>query len=213
VSETLWGDRSIDTVASRNPARCFTGQCGVGKNVDGISTPRLRPARTRSAIDDGAEALTIGTLLRRVAEFAERLRADGHRRRYRVGVRIASRHRGVVRRHPRVLTAGAAYVPVDADDPTNGRDGVVQPTSAPSPPTWRAETPRKTTGKPPARRVRNDDAWIIFTSGSTPAQGRRGDPPQRSGVVDAEARLFCARRPIGPGDRVLAGLSCVRRLV
>lgn len=54
----------------------------------------------------------------------------------------------------------------------------------------------------------DDDAWIIFTSGSTGLpKGVAVTHRSAAAFVDAEAQLFCSERPLGPGDRVLAGLS------
>jgi non-ribosomal peptide synthetase component F len=54
----------------------------------------------------------------------------------------------------------------------------------------------------------DDDAWIIFTSGSTgKPKGVAISHRSAAAFVDAEAALFVRRRPLGPGDRVLAGLS------
>nr|WP_229715245.1 Pls/PosA family non-ribosomal peptide synthetase [Subtercola lobariae] len=54
----------------------------------------------------------------------------------------------------------------------------------------------------------DDDAWIIFTSGSTGTpKGVAVTHHSAAAFVDAEARLFLQADPIGPGDRVLAGLS------
>ena len=53
-----------------------------------------------------------------------------------------------------------------------------------------------------------DDAWVIFTSGSTGTpKGVAVTHRSAAAFVDAEARLFLQDRPLGPGDRVLAGLS------
>ncbi|MBU3065175.1 AMP-binding protein [Nocardia sp. NEAU-G5] len=53
-----------------------------------------------------------------------------------------------------------------------------------------------------------DDAWIIFTSGSTGTpKGVAVTHRNAAAFVDAEARMFLRNNPIGPGDRVLAGLS------
>ena len=53
-----------------------------------------------------------------------------------------------------------------------------------------------------------DDAWVIFTSGSTGTpKGVAVSHGSAAAFVDAEARLFLVEEPIGPGDRVLAGLS------
>ncbi|MDQ2958795.1 MAG: amino acid adenylation domain-containing protein, partial [Actinomycetota bacterium] len=54
----------------------------------------------------------------------------------------------------------------------------------------------------------DDDAWVIFTSGSTGTpKGVAISQRSAAAFVDAEARLFLTADPIGPGDRVLAGLS------
>jgi non-ribosomal peptide synthetase component F len=67
------------------------------------------------------------------------------------------------------------------------------------------------TGTPGGREGRPgpaDDAWIIFTSGSTgKPKGVAVTHTSAAAFVDAEAELFLTEEPIGPGDRVLAGLS------
>ena len=107
--------------------------------------------------------------------------------------------------------AGAAYVPVDADDPDErarlvfdeadvaaviGQDlaigvrhgtGIVRAYEVPSP---------------------ADDAWIIFTSGSTGTpKGVAVSHRSAAAFVDAESRMFLQPVPLGPSDRVMAGLS------
>ena len=60
----------------------------------------------------------------------------------------------------------------------------------------------------PAPPLGRDDAWIIFTSGSTGTpKGVAVTHRNAAAFVDAEARMFLQDNPIGPGDRVLAGLS------
>ena len=62
---------------------------------------------------------------------------------------------------------------------------------------WRATAP-----------LTRDDAWIIFTSGSTGTpKGVAVTHRNAAAFVDAEARMFLQDNPLGPGDRVLAGLS------
>jgi long-subunit acyl-CoA synthetase (AMP-forming) len=54
----------------------------------------------------------------------------------------------------------------------------------------------------------DDDAWIIFTSGSTGTpKGVAVTHRSAAAFVDAEARMFLQHQPLGPGDRVLAGLA------
>ena len=63
-------------------------------------------------------------------------------------------------------------------------------------------------GGNPRRTRPEDDAWIIFTSGSTgKPKGVAVSHRSAAAFVDAEAGLFACERPLGPGDRVLAGLS------
>ena len=53
-----------------------------------------------------------------------------------------------------------------------------------------------------------DDAWIIFTSGSTGSpKGVAVSHRSAAAFVDAESRMFLQGDPLGPTDRVMAGLS------
>ncbi len=159
-----------------------------------------------AAIDDGAGVLTYAELSAAVLELAERLAGAGVRRGDRVGVRLQSGTRDLYVSILAVLAAGAAYVPVDADDPEErarlvfGEAGVRL-----------VLTPGSFTGtdrRPPQRPGASDDAWIIFTSGSTGTpKGVAVTHRSAAAFVDAEARMFLPDDPIGPDDRVLAGLS------
>lgn len=163
------------------------------------------------ALDDGHTVLTYSALLQAVSRQARRLGEAGVRRGDRVGIRMPS---GGVDLYVAVLAAlhvGAAYVPVDHDDPperaelvlgTAGVRVVVQED-------WQLER-RGPTARPavPEPPTPDDDAWIIFTSGSTGApKGVAVTHRSAAAFVDAEARLFLRDAPLGPGDRVLAGLS------
>ncbi|NED70488.1 amino acid adenylation domain-containing protein, partial [Streptomyces sp. SID10244] len=70
-----------------------------------------------AAIDDGELSLTYSQLLAVVRRGAERLYAAGVRRGGRVGIRMPSGSRDLYVTILATLYAGAAYVPVDADDP------------------------------------------------------------------------------------------------
>jgi len=211
VSETLWGaNRSIDTVPREIGAVFHGGSAASARTLTDILDATAAACPDAAAIDDGAEALTYRDMLRRVAEFAERLRADGIGAGDRVGVRIASGTAELYVAILGVLTAGAAYVPVDADDPDERAEMVWSQADVCAVATDNGVLKHraKPTGKTAGTLSPDDDAWIIFTSGSTGLpKGVAVTHRSAAAFVDAEARLFCARRPIGPGDRVLAGLS------
>ena len=162
-----------------------------------------------AAIDAAGTVLTYRRLADEVEATRLRLTEVGIGVGDRVGIRIASGTAELYVAILAVLSAGAAYVPVDADDPDEraelvfgeagvcavlGCGGRLTPHSAPI----------GTPGAPGHR----DDAWIIFTSGSTGTpKGVAVSHGAAAAFVDAEARLFLVDEPIGPGDRVLAGLS------
>ncbi|MDM4762150.1 AMP-binding protein [Galbitalea sp. SE-J8] len=266
-----------------------------------------------SALEDADGALSYRELMARVIRTAAQLQAAGVRRGDRVGIRLASGSRELYIAILGVLAAGAAYVPVDADDPqeradlvfgearvrgviggsgayfpstdaagapggegagfrdaSSLRSGAPQPAAgalrsgAPQPAaggegagfrdasSLRSGAPQPAAGalrsgapQPAAGVLRSgapqpaagggeggalfagdaphpssaalpivapptvdDDAWIIFTSGSTGVpKGVAVTHRSAAAFVDAEASLFLRDEPLGPGDRVLAGLS------
>ncbi|MGC7098926.1 Pls/PosA family non-ribosomal peptide synthetase [Amycolatopsis lurida] len=161
------------------------------------------------ALDDGRTVLTYRRLAEEVDDLRAKLAAIGVGAGDRVGVRISSGTAELYIAILAVLSAGAAYVPVDADDPDEraelvfgeagvcvvlGDGGSITELAAPA---GRIGTPAPT-----------DDAWIIFTSGSTgKPKGVAVSHSAAAAFVDAEARLFLTDEPLGPDDRVLAGLS------
>ncbi|HEX2903161.1 MAG TPA: Pls/PosA family non-ribosomal peptide synthetase [Jatrophihabitans sp.] len=172
------------------------------------ATARQHPDAT--ALDNGREALSYQRLLERVEQLAGRLAATGIRPGDRVGIRIASGTLDLYVAILAVLRAGAAYVPVDADDPDERAELVFSQARVrrvlSGEPTGGAATGGG--GSEPRPPQPDHDAWIIFTSGSTGVpKGVAVSHRSAAAFVDAEAGLFLADRPIGPGDRVLAGLS------
>ena len=162
------------------------------------------------AIDDGDVQLTYAELISDIEESVEWLAARGIGRGDRIGIRMPSGSYALYVAVLSTLATGAAYVPVDADDPEERAElvfteadvvaiiteqGLVRgPGSSRG---WRATAP-----------LGRDDAWIIFTSGSTGTpKGVAVTHHSAAAFVDAEARMFLQDNPIGPGDRVLAGLS------
>lgn len=157
------------------------------------------------AIDAADAVLTYVELSEAVDRFAARLRADGIGSGDRVGIQMTSGRADLYIGILGVLASGAAYVPVDKDDPPARAAEI-----------WRVagacaiveDGLTVTQLARPIGTVRDfsldDDAWIILTSGST------GTPKavavthrSAAAFVDAEAALF----ELSAEDRVLAGLS------
>ncbi|BDZ42222.1 hypothetical protein GCM10025865_15210 [Paraoerskovia sediminicola] len=174
------------------------------------STGRSHPDAL--ALDDGERSLTYAELATELGRRAGALVDQGVGPGDRVGVRATSGRVDLYLSILAVLTAGAAYVPVDKDDPDEraelvftearvravlGDDGhlAVRPDIPANPRAGERPTP-------------DDDAWIIFTSGSTGTpKGVAVTHRNAAAFVDAEAELFLQGEPLGENDRVLAGLS------
>ncbi|WP_084681591.1 Pls/PosA family non-ribosomal peptide synthetase [Actinomycetospora chiangmaiensis] len=161
------------------------------------------------AIDDGERRLDYVGLRQAVGRVARLLAHHGVGRGDRVGIRVASGTVDLYVAVLGVLAVGAAYVPVDADDPPEraslvfGAAGVRGILTGPD----RFE-PLRRGRSAPGRPRPSDDAWIIFTSGTTGTpKGVAVTHRSAAAFVDAEARLFLPDRPLGPGDRVMASLS------
>ncbi|WP_241249848.1 Pls/PosA family non-ribosomal peptide synthetase [Rhodococcus sp. X156] len=192
------------------------GQTLPGQKLPGSAAPEPRTlldilAATAAswpdadALDDGHRRLGYADLWLEVRALAAVLAGAGIGPGDRVGVRIPSGSCELYVAILGVLAAGAAYVPVDADDPEERATLVF----------GEAEVRLVLDGKPlevvpatPRAPTADDDAWIIFTSGSTGVpKGVAVSHRSAAAFVDAEARLFLPDHPVGPGDRVLAGLS------
>ncbi|MDP9883579.1 non-ribosomal peptide synthetase-like protein [Sinomonas atrocyanea] len=164
------------------------------------------------ALDDGSTSLSYAELLEEVRAMGRRLHAAGLGAGDRVGIRIPS---GTAELYVAILATmlvGAAYVPVDADDPDERAKLVFSEAKVAG--ILRrggSMVVAKDRPKPfPEPRLPGpgDDCWIIFTSGSTGTpKGVAVSHRSAAAFVDAEARLFLQGEPIGPDDRVLAGLS------
>lgn len=170
-----------------------------------------------SALDDGSGALSYAELLDACDRQAAELRAAGVRRGDRIGVRVDSGSKRLYIAILGIMFAGASYVPVDADDTDErarlvfdeanvagiaGNQGYVARSGSDA---ASGHLPATSTVADPTP---DDDAWIIFTSGSTGVpKGVAVTHRSAAAFVDAEARMFLQDAPLGPGDRVLAGLS------
>ncbi|GAB3784217.1 non-ribosomal peptide synthetase [Nocardioides ungokensis] len=164
------------------------------------------------AVDSGVEVLTYAELQEAAQELAERLAAVGVSSGDKVGVRIKSGTTDLYVAILGILHAGAAYVPVDADDPDE-RARVVFEESAAAAVVGNglevaARGPVAALAVAPDPPTPADDAWVIFTSGSTgKPKGVAVTHRNAAAFVDAESRWYLRDAPIGPTDRVMAGLS------
>ncbi|MFF7489319.1 Pls/PosA family non-ribosomal peptide synthetase [Streptomyces luteogriseus] len=161
------------------------------------------------ALDDGTTSLTYRELAVEVELLRRRLGSAGVGLGDRVGVRVPSGTNELYTAILAVLAAGAAYVPVDAEDPDE-RAGLVFGEADVRAVIGAGHeiTPHGSGRTPAARPGVGHDAWIIFTSGSTGRpKGVAVSHRSAAAFVDAEAALFLTEEPIGPGDRVMAGLS------
>ncbi|GAA2766978.1 non-ribosomal peptide synthetase [Streptomyces paradoxus] len=161
------------------------------------------------ALDDGTSALTYRALAVEVDRLRRRLASAGVGLGDRVGVRVPSGTNELYIAILAVLATGAAYVPVDAEDPDERADLVFGEAGVRAVVGAGHHITVHGTGEAPAARPGIEhDAWIIFTSGSTgKPKGVAVSHRSAAAFVDAEAALFLAEEPIGPGDRVMAGLS------
>jgi len=180
-----------------------------------------------TALDDGSTRLSYQDLTEHALGVAHQLHSFGVKRGDRVGVRITSGSVDLYIAILGILHAGAAYVPVDADDPEERAKLVFTEASVSGViSTHGVFSQLSSVGNELTRRgvidfelremqalqdsapQPSDDAWIIFTSGSTgKPKGVAVSHRSAAAFVDAEARMFLQAEPIGAQDRVLAGLS------
>ncbi|GAB3945942.1 Pls/PosA family non-ribosomal peptide synthetase [Corynebacterium tapiri] len=164
-----------------------------------------------AAIDDG-EVTTYSELMLTIDAMVGEMHAQGVRRGDRIGVRMTSGRRDLYLAILATIAAGCAYVPVDADDPDERAELVFTEAGIDALFTdegLRMLSPLGKRHRADTLRPQPDDtAWIIFTSGSTgKPKGVAVSHRSAAAFVDAESRLFCQDNPLGPEDRVLAGLS------
>ncbi|WP_405999215.1 Pls/PosA family non-ribosomal peptide synthetase [Streptomyces sp. NBC_00829] len=192
------------------PALFSAGAAAPERTLLDILDESARCHPDAPAVDAGDAPLTYRTLLDEVEALRMRLADQGVGVGDRVGVRVPSGTADLYVSILAVLAAGAAYVPVDAEDPDE-RAELVFSEAAVSAVIGAGRTiePCGTPGGDTGRRPGpDDDAWIIFTSGSTgKPKGVAVSHRSAAAFADAEARIFLAREPLSPGDRVLAGLS------
>ena len=166
--------------------------------------------REEPALDNGVAVMTYEEFAEAALSVAGELAQIGIGRGDKVGVRVPSGTTDLYVAIMGTLLAGAAYVPVDYDDPDErARTVTAEADVAATVGTDLVVTARRLDAAPlDADPGLGDDAWVIFTSGSTGTpKGVAVTHRSAAAFVDAEARLFLQGSPIGPGDRVMAGLS------
>ena len=163
-------------------------------------------------IDDGARVLTYDEVWREIHSSARWMHQQGVVAGDRVGIHMPSGSAELYLAILSTLAAGAAYVPVDVDDPAERAELVFGQADVAA--VYTAEGMRVTDPErsPDASLHRgptgDDDCWIIFTSGTTGLpKGVAVSHRSAAAFVDAESRIFLQEDPLGPDDRVLAGLS------
>lgn len=160
-------------------------------------------------IDDGEQQWDYTMTLAKVTTYAHLLNQHGIGPGDTVGIRMTSGRADLYVCILATLFAGAAYVPVDIEDPQERADMVFSSAEVAAICTddgllviadkEPVNSPKVSTG---------DDAWIIFTSGTTGVpKGVAVNHRNAAAFVDAEAQLFLQGDPLGPQDRILAGLS------
>ncbi|MEU2078377.1 Pls/PosA family non-ribosomal peptide synthetase [Streptomyces sp. NPDC013489] len=192
-------------------ARFSAGPAAPVRTLVDIFEASVRAYPDELALDDGTVRLTYRALAAEVERRRRALAAAGVGLGDRVGIRVPSGTNELYASVLAVLAVGAAYVPVDAEDPDEraelvfGEAGVRAVVGAEQ----RIDVVGgEDAAAAAARPGPGHDAWIIFTSGSTgKPKGVAVSHRSAAAFVDAEAALFLADEPIGPGDRVMAGLS------
>ena len=165
------------------------------------------------ALDDGTRVLSYSELITAIRDLALEMAEAGIGPGDKVGIRVPSGSVDLYLAILATLMLGAAYVPVDVDDPDERARTVFAEAAVTGVVTAGPHIESRTDRGPLDRSelrspTPDDDCWVIFTSGSTGTpKGVAVTHRSAAAFVDAEAALFCVEEPLGPGDRVLAGLS------
>ncbi|MDV8002297.1 Pls/PosA family non-ribosomal peptide synthetase [Rhodococcus sp. IEGM 1408] len=163
-------------------------------------------------LDDGTRTLSYDEVWEQIHTSARWMHEQGVGAGDAVGIHMPSGGVDLYLAILATLAAGAAYVPVDVDDPAERAElvfGQAEVAAVFTADGMRVTDPDRTVD-PALHRgpAGSDDCWIIFTSGTTGLpKGVAVSHRSAAAFVDAESRIFLQGSPLGPGDRVLAGLS------
>ncbi len=167
------------------------------------ATAAAHPDAVALDADDGA--LTYAELAKSARRLARKLRKQGIGPGECVGIHLESGSSRLYVGILGVLHAGAAYVPIDADDPPARAEAIWSEADVCG--VLEADLQLRLLRRPRAHRRplrADDDAWVIFTSGSTGRpKGVAVSHRSAAAFVQAERHLWSVARD----DRVLAGLS------
>ncbi|MDE3069926.1 MAG: AMP-binding protein, partial [Acidobacteriota bacterium] len=172
--------------------------------LDVFNSTALR-CHERTAIAAPAATMTYHELSQAARSLGSRLKDRGVGPGDRVGVRVASGTAELYVAILGVLFSGAAYVPIEADDPPARAGELLRRSGACALIEDGLEIAELGRGRGAKRALGpEDDAWVIFTSGSTGTpKGVAVSHRAAAAFVDAENELWS----VGIDDRVLAGLS------
>lgn len=162
------------------------------------------------ALDSGNDTVTYEEFAEAAEAVATDLAELGIGPGDKVGVRLPSGTTDLYVAIMGILFAGAAYVPVDADDPEERARLVFGEAAVAALIGTGLVIESRRDAAPRERQdpTVDDDAWVIFTSGSTGTpKGVAVTHRNAAAFVDAESLMFLQDAPIGPSDRVMAGLS------
>jgi len=219
VNKTFISARHTPTVTHQVPEALLRGGLAPpARTLVDIFNETVESCPSALALDNGVAVLTYAELAEAAADLAARLVGTGVRRGDKVGVRVRSGTTELYIAILGILHAGAAYVPVDAEDPDDrarvvfaeanvravvGNDLAISTTAG-----NRSDAGARLIPVDPIDPTPDDDAWVIFTSGSTGTpKGVAVSHRNAAAFVDAESRMFLTEEPIGTADRVMAGLS------
>ncbi|MFN3338274.1 MAG: AMP-binding protein, partial [Dietzia sp.] len=154
-------------------------------------------------LDDGSRVLSYREVWEEIHTSARWMQHQGVGAGDRVGIHMPS---GGVELYLAILStlaAGAAYVPVDVDDPAERAELVFGQAKVAA--VYTEQGMRVTDPGRPVDRSRHrgptvdDDCWIIFTSGTTGLpKGVAVTHRSAAAFVDAESRIFLTDDPLGP---------------